>query len=235
MIQGGIPRNVREEAKVAGILDGLLGVVDVSAAQATRVHKAPNLLSSQDLSDIAALQDDISSLESSLENNPENNTHQLKIATFMNNPPHFHMVTQLPCIVGKMIAFAEEAWKVDLWHGTNEHIGPLSEVPGGVPSLSVRVVEHWEYEVGGGLQDDYHYDTDSVLTIVVLLSDASDFEGGTFRTFECDGTHMEHTMDQGDAICFISHKYHNIVPLTRGKRRSLVMELWQGGVGHKGR
>ena len=98
-----------------------------------------------------------------------------------------------------------------------------------------RVIEHWEYEVGGGLPDDYHYDTDSVLTLVALLSEASDFDGGTFRTYECGDTQLEHTLNQGDVICFLSHKYHNIVPLTRGVRKSLVVELWQGGVGHEGR
>lgn len=104
-----------------------------------------------------------------------------------------------------------------------------------MPSLSIRVVEHWHYDVGGGLVDNYHYDTDSVITIVALLSDASDFDGGTFRTFEHDGTHLEHPMLQGDVICFLSHKYHNIVALTRGIRRSMVVELWQGGIGHDGR
>ena len=232
---GGLPRAVREEAKASGCTDGLLGLIDVPAARATKVHCARSLLSREDINDVIALQKTISNKESTMENNPQNRTHHLKVATFMNNPPDFLISKQVPQVVGKLLAFAMQSWEEDQWCGTVDCPGPLAEVPGGVSSLSVRVVEHWEYEVGGGLPDDYHYDTDSVLTLVALLSDASDFDGGTFRTFECDDTHLEHTMSQGDVICFLSHKYHNIVPLTRGVRKSLVMELWQGGVGHQGR
>ena len=31
-------------------------------------------------------------------------------------------------------------------------------------------MEYWEYEIGGGLIDPFHYDVDSILTLVVLLS-----------------------------------------------------------------
>lgn len=223
---------MREEATAAGFVEGLLGLVEVSAARATRVHHSPSLLSAGDIVEIATLQRKIMSEESTVHNNPQNKTHHLKVATFMNNPPVFHITSELPQVIGKMLSFAMQAWELDQWSAKG---GPLMDVPGGVSSLSVRVIEHWEYEVGGGLPDDLHYDTDSVLTLVALLSEASDFEGGTFRTFECDDNHLEHHLEKGDVICFLSHKYHNIVPLTKGVRKSLVMELWQGGVGHSGR
>jgi predicted 2-oxoglutarate/Fe(II)-dependent dioxygenase YbiX len=101
--------------------------------------------------------------------------------------------------------------------------------------LSVRVVEHWQYEIGGGLTDPKHYDENSVLTLVTLLSDEKDLTGGVFRTLEADGTHLEHPMKRGDAICFVSHKYHNVTPVTRGSRTSLVIELWQGTNSEGGR
>jgi hypothetical protein len=41
----------------------------------------------------------------------------------------------------------------------------------GVAGLRIRIVEHWEYTVGGHLQDDLHYDGGSVLTIVTALND----------------------------------------------------------------
>jgi predicted 2-oxoglutarate/Fe(II)-dependent dioxygenase YbiX len=116
--------------------------------------------------------------------------------------------------------------------GCHTKNGGLQLLP---PPLSIRVAEHWEYSVGGGLVDPHHYDVDSVLTIVALLSDESTFEGGTFRTLEADDSQLEHPMAQGDVICFVSHKYHNVVPVTEGKRCSFVMELWQGGLGHIGR
>jgi hypothetical protein len=232
---GGLPRSVREEAVAVGFTEGLLGLVEITAARTTRVRTFPSLLTPDDLAAVHTLQQSIASAESTLENNPQNATHHLKVATFMNNPPEFHITSQLPQVIGKMIAFAMQAWEEEQWSGTEDSPGPLWEVIGGVSSLSVRVVEHWEYQVGGGLPDDFHYDTDSVLTVVALLSDAGDYEGGVFRTYECGDHHLEHPMKQGDVICFLSHKYHNIVPLTRGVRKSLVMELWEGGVGHEGR
>jgi hypothetical protein len=101
--------------------------------------------------------------------------------------------------------------------------GPLMGFPG-VAELSVRVVEHWEYTPGGKLDDPWHYDIGSVVTVVVLLND--DFEGGVFRTHEFDGVMLEHPMRAGDAVCFVSHKYHNVTEVTAGTRHSLVMELW---------
>ena len=83
--------------------------------------------------------------------------------------------------------------------------------------------------------DDFHYDVDSVITIVALLNESGDYDGGDFRTYECDSSHSVHAMEKGDAVCFVSHKYHNITAVTRGFRKSLVVELWQGGVGHCGR
>lgn len=97
------------------------------------------------------------------------------------------------------------------------------------------MIEHWEYEVGSGLFDLWHYDVNSVLTLVALLSPTSEFDGGSFQTNESDGQILVHPMQQGDVICFVSHKYHSVSAITRGLRRTLVMELWQGGTGHQGR
>ena len=34
--------------------------------------------------------------------------------------------------------------------------------------------------------------------------------------------------EKGDALFFCSHKYHNVEPVTRGRRMVLVAELWVG-------
>ena len=34
--------------------------------------------------------------------------------------------------------------------------------------------------------------------------------------------------EQGDVVIFPSHKYHNVLPVVRGRRRVLVAELWEG-------
>lgn len=232
VIHGGLPMAVREDVIAAGLDIQLIDIIDVSKARNSRVSYASKLLSIADIEEVEAIKRNIVS-ESALCNNPQNSNHIFKVATFLNNPPEYIICNQSPQIIGKLLQFAIQAWNDCKWSGEINNPGPLYEVTGGVPSLSIRVIEHWEYEVGGGLSDPFHYDVDSVVTVVALLSE--DFQGGIFRTNESDNSQMEHTMTQGDAVCFVSHKYHNITPVTQGIRRSLVMELWQGGVGHIGR
>ena len=33
---------------------------------------------------------------------------------------------------------------------------------------------------------------------------------------------------ESSQVLFVSHKEHNVKPVTRGRRRVLVLELWQG-------
>mmetsp|Transcript_5077 Transcript_5077/g.13084 ORF Transcript_5077/g.13084 Transcript_5077/m.13084 type:complete len:137 (-) Transcript_5077:16-426(-) len=106
--------------------------------------------------------------------------------------------------------------------------GPLTEID--LRRLSIRVVELWEYEPGGGLVDDLHYDAGSIVTMVCQVSDRKDFTGGMFRTFDAGDVQKEYPLERGDVVCFVSHKYHNITPVESGQRLSLVVELWQGGL-----
>ena len=55
-----------------------------------------------------------------------------------------------------------------------------------------------------------------------------DFEGGRFVTAEADGSLTAHRFERGDAIFFVSHKYHSVQPVTRGRRAVLVAALWHG-------
>ncbi len=153
----------------------------------------------------------------------------------MNNPPNFAIRKYAPRPLSKMLKFANRAWTQANWCGDADTPGPLYNFKGGLSSLSLRVVEHWKYDIGGGLVDPLHYDVDSVITIVALLSRQEDFEGGDFRTNECDGTQLLHPMTKGDVICFVSHKYHNVTTVTKGSRKSFVIELWQGASGQAGR
>jgi hypothetical protein len=230
---GGLPKGVREEAESVGYSHGLITIIDVSLAQATEAMVSRELLTIDDIALVELVRVCIAAKESSLLNNPQNATHHNKTATFLNNGPEYSMVQNAPGVVGKMIQFAIRAWEKGGWGEPGR--GPLAKLTGGIPSLSIRVIEHWSYSVGGGLVDPLHYDADSVVTIVALLSDSNEFEGGEFRTNECNNTQIDYDMKQGDVICFVSHKYHNITPLTKGIRKSLVIELWEGGTFHAGR
>ena len=39
---------------------------------------------------------------------------------------------------------------------------------------------------------------------------------------------QRHAFEQGDALVFVSHKYHCVAPVESGERRVLVIELWEG-------
>jgi len=96
-------------------------------------------------------------------------------------------------------------------------------------NLTFRTIEYHEYTAGGNLSSVGHYDSGSLLTIDVMLADSSkDFEGGQLSLPEADGNVTTPQMNQGDAVVFLSHKYHNVTPVTKGKRTVLVLELWEG-------
>ena len=80
----------------------------------------------------------------------------------------------------------------------------------------------------GGLHTVRHCDQGSLITIDVLLTELSEIEGGVLQTLEADGTLLSHEWEQGDALVFLSHKYHCVSTLTRGTRQVMVCELWQG-------
>lgn len=57
-----------------------------------------------------------------------------------------------------------------------------------------------------------------------------DFEGGDFCTLESNDELLHHASFEvgGDALVFVSHKYHCVQPVLSGQRQVLVAELWAG-------
>lgn len=96
-------------------------------------------------------------------------------------------------------------------------------------SVYVRSFEHHGYEPGGSVADPEHRDDGSLLTASVLLHRSEDCEGGVLRTWDGQAW-QSHDVRPGDGVVFVSEKRHNVTPITAGTRRSLVMELWEGGV-----
>jgi hypothetical protein len=96
-------------------------------------------------------------------------------------------------------------------------------------TVNVRVCEYHEYFSAGALEQRRHYDAGSLVTIGIMLSDPQrDFLGGAFQTLEPDGTMRTHEYELGDAIVFVSHKYHSVAPITSGRRNVLITEIWKG-------
>ena len=175
-----------------------------------------------------------------LGNNEQNATRTCKACTFLNKGDPDPIYSRAPRVLAKLLRFAMRAWEQEAWStsGTavvgDDSVGapPLAGVAG-VRSLSIRNVEHWHYDVGGCLDNDAHYDGGSIVTIVCALDPVH--TGGVFRTLESDGSQLEHKLQPGDAVCFVSHKLHNVTPVLTGVRHSLVMELWEGGKALAGR
>jgi len=88
----------------------------------------------------------------------------------------------------------------------------------------------------GGQQGHYDWHIDSSptdnnvprkLSMAMLLSDPSEFEGGEFQVKTCDDTAQTLECKKGRAWFFPSYTLHRVAPVTKGVRRSLV--LWVGG------
>eukprot|EP01062_Namystynia_karyoxenos_P053898 TRINITY_DN4390_c0_g1_i1.p1 TRINITY_DN4390_c0_g1~~TRINITY_DN4390_c0_g1_i1.p1 ORF type:complete len:831 (+),score=158.70 TRINITY_DN4390_c0_g1_i1:78-2495(+) len=105
-------------------------------------------------------------------------------------------------------------------------------VLGGAAPDNLRVAEYHEQQAPGpGIPDALHYDQDSLVTVDVMLSDpkGGDFAGGHFMTQESDGCgKADYVFEKGDAVVFVSHKYHCVAPVTAGCRRVMVLEFWKG-------
>ena len=117
--------------------------------------------------------------------------------------------------------------------------------------LGLRVMEYHEYTAGGKLLDPEHCDHGSLVTIDVMLGPTTEFEGGELCLApgssaaprgssaaphsacagESDGGLGEmqpQLFEMGDALVFVSHKRHAVLPISRGQRCVLVTEFWHG-------
>jgi hypothetical protein len=88
-------------------------------------------------------------------------------------------------------------------------------------SFRRRCVEYHENESTGGSVNtgaatSTHYDAGSLVTLDVMLSATSDFDGGEFECLEAEGTlRGPPSFEQGAALVFVSHKYHTYPAVSR--------------------
>ena len=86
-------------------------------------------------------------------------------------------------------------------------------------------------EYDGNIKGEYGWHKDSSSTHVydmkfTLLINASlePYEGGEFYLFNSQGgEHVKELDKPGNAIAFISHNFHKVTPVTKGKRHSITM------------
>lgn len=108
--------------------------------------------------------------------------------------------TKLPELVARMDALRFEVdlsmYGVDA-NGNNGDDSLAMEL---LEPLNIRCAELHEGSPGGSLNDPRHYDSGSVVTIDVMLSD--NFDGGHMQTLEADGELHTHEFNRGDALIF---------------------------------
>ena len=191
--------------------------MELSQAQASRVVALPGLLSA---ADVARVHSCASSSPASA--GKDLSKHDGRWETlYLHSDGHF----QRECadILAKILREARRAEAAE---------PSMRQVLTGVPAQDVgcRCIEYHEVRAGGGLPDPHHHDIGSLVTVDVMLSDpASEFEGGDFHTLESDGRMQPHEFARmGDALMFVSHKYHCVQPVRAGLRRVLVLEFWLG-------
>lgn len=200
-----------------------LRLVPESVAQRTQAVRVRQLLSQADIADVhrvaaALAQRPGSSIDRSAWGQPAG-TWQV---TFLNADGTLE--AQLPEVYGRV---RDAALAVDrrYWNAT-----------AGIEYVNYRVAEFHTMRstldgrpTGGGLHTKRHCDHGSLLTIDIMLTNPAEIEGGVLQTLEPDGTMLSHDWEQGDALVFLSHKYHSVSELRRGLRNVLVCEFWQGG------
>jgi len=198
-----------------------LGLMAPVAAQETRVIRLARFVNAEEIEEIKAhvaemrRQHEVGTLERGKDGRPKlNGAWQ---TSYLHTENAF--ARKMPALYERMRTTIQ---KIDAqeWRVTSAF--PSSEV-------HFRTIECHEYHAGGRLTDARHFDAGSLVTMdIMLTAPGVEFDDGAFVTTEVDGTVTTHTFEKGDCLLFVSHKLHNVRPVTRGKRVALVAEIWHG-------
>jgi hypothetical protein len=208
-------------------------------AQKTKVVRHRKFLSTADIREVldVVYRSDLAAYTSNYNEDQDERGIPVHTTTYLQTRGLFHKrLSWLQHRIRQLVksTCAQQGWPFDLQNG-------------GI--LNVRVAEYHEMRVGGSLSHIEHYDIGSIITVDIMLQTAQ--EGALFQTLEAPETTQEghgnsnmkpvggtqetpaanlktHEFTQGDALVFVSHKYHSVTPLVRGSRKVLVVEYWHG-------
>jgi len=183
-----------------------------SAAQLTKVFRLPRFLSESEIEQLHAAAADVKRRRGDVQRS-HGCAEQRWRTVYLNH----ELRTLLPELHAKLI---------DAFRQVDERAG--WKLLDDRHALNLRCAEYHTVLEAGGLPIEKHTDHGSLLTLDIMLSDTSDFSGGTFQTLEADGTLQPHQFERGDAMVFQSHKFHCVTPVESGKRQVFVCELWEG-------
>ena len=139
-----------------------------------------------------------------------------------------HLRLLMPELHDRMLSAARAA-DAELWCGADvsrPELGVLQDRA----MVELRSAEYHDVRgvSEGALPMHLHGDHGSLVTVDLMLSDSSEFEGGTFQTETAEGELIDHCFEKGDALLFLSHKHHGVAPVTAGRRNIVVCEFWEG-------
>jgi PKHD-type hydroxylase len=91
-------------------------------------------------------------------------------------------------------------------------------------------IQYTEYHASENGHYDWHHDIDwnandgldRKLSITVQLSDINEYEGGDFQFTEVPNPEMKDAKQKGTVLIFPSYLIHQVSPVTKGVRKSLV-------------
>ena len=95
--------------------------------------------------------------------------------------------------------------------------------------LEPRVIEYIIYNEMGNI--NWHYDEDSEITMVIMISNHQMYDGGdTQMRYNDDKSLIEQFgLKWGDVVIFDSYTFHQILPVLKGNRHVMVIEFWNFG------
>ena len=192
----------------------LSGAMDVTNAQRTQVVRLEKFLSSEDIAMIHTVaKSELATIREGTKGALDVHTDSWKVLYLQSNNV---FQRKLPALRQPILDAVREVDRNN-WRLFDN-----------VDHVNIRVVEYHQMDEFGELADPKHYDLNSLLTMDIMLSEEGAFEGGELQTTEADGKLLQHEFNQGDALIFVSHKYHCVGKVRSGRRNVMVLEFWYG-------
>jgi len=131
---------------------------------------------------------------------------------------HKHLDDVAPSLRSRLMELAKQADLKAGWGMTDE------------ANLTARCLEVIRYMGSHGKRRDnigWHADGATLMTMVVMISKSSDYEGGSIELKDSTGQ-SSYDLAAGDVIAWRGWTLHRVTPILRGARLAFVVEWWQG-------
>ena len=128
--------------------------------------------------------------------------------------PEFSSRPDTAAILAKLKTLAVRADIEKAWHVVDDKL------------LKPRTIELLEYPGEYKASLGWHQDTQSAVTVLLMMSDRDMYEGGNLQHQHLDIEYAAPLERHGDVAVYRSHQYHMVTDTTAGLRLSLAIEFW---------